>query len=245
MSMRGKSFKLSDFSSQRLRALAALVPNNLRFGIPRGTSSSKVFAKEMLATLLLVLISSTALLAQSPTFDQLKDRFESGEVFVADFDHTYTDSYTEESASSSGKIWIDRVQYKLKSQGQTIVVDGETSRVYDENRNRVIIDTYDPEDDDFAPSRMLSGIDTTYSVSEEKLDNHQTLITLTSNDDFAVFVEVEILLDAQLRPLEIRTWDISDNEIITTFNNGRFFDPEAGLFELEHPEDAEIVDMRY
>lgn len=239
--MRDSSYQLSDFSSQPLRAL---VPN-VSFGMPAGTSGSNIFTKGLIVFFVAILISSTALLAQAPTFDQLKDRFESGEVFVADFDHIYTDSYTKESTSSSGKIWIDQVRYKLESQGQTIVVDGETSRVYDENRNRVIIDTYDPEDDDFAPSRMLSGIDTTYSVSEEKLDNNQTLITLTSNDDFAVFVEVEILLDAQLRPLEIRTWDISDNEIVTSFNNGRFFDPEAGLFELEHPEDAEIVDMRY
>ena len=240
MSMRDKSFQHSDFSSQRTRAL---VPS-VSFGMNGGTSGSKVFIRGVFLVLGFLLLS-TNLLAQSSTFDQLKQRFESGEVFVADFDHIYTDSYTEESTSSSGKIWIDQVRYKLQSQGQTIVVDGETSRVYDANRNRVIIDTYDPEDDDFAPSRMLSGIDTTYSVSEEKLGNNQTLITLTSNDDFAVFVEVEILLDARLRPLEIRTWDISDNEIVTTFNNGRFFEPQDGLFELEYPKDAEIVDMRY
>ncbi|MFD2531021.1 LolA family protein [Gracilimonas halophila] len=202
------------------------------------------FAKGLLSLLVLILISSAGLFAQTPNFDQLKERFDTGEVFSAEFDHTYTDSYTEEVVSSSGSIWIDKVRYKLESEGQTVVVDGENSRVYDPNRNRVIIDTYYPEDDDFAPSRMLSGIDSTYSVSEEKISG-RTRVTLTSNDDFAVFVRVEILLDAQLRPLEIKAWDISDNEIVTTFTNGTFQQSETGLFELSYPDDAEIIDMRY
>lgn len=211
---------------------------------PAGTSGFRMFAKGVVAVLFLFLFSSNTLLAQAPNFDQLKERFDSGEVFAAEFDHTYTDSYTEEVVNSSGNIWIDKVRYKLESEGQTVVVDGENSQVYDPQRNRVIIDTYYPEDDDFAPSRMLSGIDSTYTVSEERSGN-QTRIILTTDDDFAVFIEVEILLDEQLRPMEIKAWDISDNEIVTTFSNGRFHDPEDGLFELDPPEDAEIVDMRY
>lgn len=207
-------------------------------------SKFRMFARGLVSIIVVLLVASTSLFAQTPNFDQLKQRFDSGDVFSAKFDHTYTDSYTEEVVSSSGNIWIDKVRYKLESEGQTVVVDGENSRVYDPNRNRVIIDTYYPEDDDFAPSRMLSGIDSTYSVSEEMI-NGRTRITLTSNDDFAVFVEVEILLDAQLRPLEIRAWDISDNQIVTTFTNGVFQQPEPGLFELSYPDDAEIIDMRY
>ncbi|MEX0844407.1 MAG: outer membrane lipoprotein carrier protein LolA, partial [Balneolaceae bacterium] len=202
------------------------------------------FAKEVLTIIVVIMISSTALLAQTPNFDQLKQRFDAGQVFSAVFDHVYTDSYTGETVTSDGSIWIDKVRYKLQSEGQTIVVDGETSRVYDPNRNRVIVDTYYPEDDDFAPSRMLSGIDSTYSVSEEKAGNN-TNITLQSDDDFAVFIRVEILIDSSLRPLRITAWDISDNEIVTTFSNGKFQKPEDGLFQLHYPEDAEIVDMRY
>ncbi|WP_395079793.1 outer membrane lipoprotein carrier protein LolA [Gracilimonas sp.] len=208
-----------------------------------GSFASKMFGKGIFFVLGFLFLTPN-LFAQTSSFDQLKQRFDSGEVFAADFDHIYTDSYTEESTSSSGNIWIDENRYKLQSEGQTIVVDGETSRVYDANRNRVIIDTYNPEDDDFAPSRMLSGIDSTYSVSEQREDS-RTIITLTSNDDFSVFTLVEIVLDNQLRPQRITAWDISDNEIVTTFNNGRFLNPESGLFELDYPEDAEIVDMRY
>ncbi|MDZ7806200.1 MAG: outer membrane lipoprotein carrier protein LolA [Gracilimonas sp.] len=217
---------------------------NLWFGMHNGTSGSRKVGKVVTLFIALFLITASSLYAQTPTFDLLKERFETGEVFAADFDHTYTDSYTGESTSSDGQIWIDQVSYKLMADGQTIVVDGETSRVYDEDRNRVIIDNYYPEEDDFAPSRMLSGIDSTYAVSERKRGS-LTLVTLTSTDDFSVFAEVEILLDADLRPLRIIAIDISDNEIVTNFSTGRFYAPESNLFQLEYPEDAEIVDMRY
>ena len=236
MSMRDKSFQLSDFSSKSLRVLFPNVSLT-------GTSGFKMFIKGILIVVGFLLLS-TNILAQTSNFDQLKQRFESGEVFVAEFEHTYTDSYTGESTSSAGEIWIDQQRYKLMAEGQTIVVDGETSRVYDKNRNRVIIDTYNPKDDDFAPSRMLSGIDSTYSVSEQREDT-RTLITLTSNDDFAVFTLVEIVLDTQFHPIRITAWDISDNEIVTNFVDGRFFKPDEELFSLEYPDTAEVIDMRY
>jgi outer membrane lipoprotein-sorting protein len=237
MNMKDKGFQLAVFSKQlsvNFTSLSRLVPN-LRF---------ETSAKILFLSLALFLITGSNLLAQTPNFELLKERFEAGEVFAGDFDHTYTDSYTGESTSSAGQIWIDQVRYKLIADDQTIVVDGETSRVYDEDRNRVIIDTYYPDEDDFAPSRMLSGIDSTYTVSERK-QGTRTLVTLTSTDDFSVFTEVEILLNADLQPLRIIAIDISDNEIVTNFSNGRFYAPESNLFQLEYPEDAEVVDMRY
>lgn len=219
-----KSFQLSGF----------------RFQLPAFSS----FLKFLSLFILLGLSFSISAIAQTPQFNQLKEKFDEGQVFRAMFSQTFTDSYTGEVTQSDGQIWLDKIRYKLEADGQVVVVDGETSKVYDPARNRVIIDAYNADEDDFAPSRMLSGIDTTYTVSEEKLGS-QTKINLVSNDDFAVFVRVEIMIDAQLRPLEIKAWDISDNEIVTTFTNGTFLKPENGLFQLEYPEDAEVVDMRY
>jgi outer membrane lipoprotein-sorting protein len=198
----------------------------------------------ILVILLFIAGMNATVSAQTPNFDQLKQRFDNGFIFSSQFSHTYTDSYTGETVHSSGKIWIDNISYKLKSDGQTIVVDGETSQVYDPERNRVIIDNYYPDEDDFAPSRMLSGIDSTYAVSEQKAGN-KTKITLTTDDDFAVFVRVEIMLDAKQHPLEIQAWDISDNHIVTAFTEGSFLKPETGVFTLQYPANAEVVDMRY
>ena len=193
---------------------------------------------------LLSLILTTELTAQTPQFDQLKQKFEDGNIFSADFHHELTDSYTGEIISSTGKIWIGSNTYKLESEDQLLVVDGETSKVYDEDRNRLIIDFYYPEDDDFAPSRMLQGVDSTYTVSEEKTSSG-ALITLESTDEFSVFTLVEIHLNREGNPDKITAYDISENVIITTFSNGSFQKADDDLFELSYPDDAEIVDLRY
>ena len=52
----------------------------------------------LVATLLVFLSSSSALLAQQTAFDELKERFESGEIFNAGFSHQYIDSYTQDTS---------------------------------------------------------------------------------------------------------------------------------------------------
>lgn len=199
----------------------------------------------MLSLAGILIFIGSSVQAQTPVFDQLRAKFDGESVFRAGFDHTYMDSYTGESISSSGLIWIDKLGYKLESEDQLIIVDGEISTVYDGLRNRIIISEYDAEEDDFAPSRMLSGIDETYSASEKELANGFTEITLITEDDFAVFMKVEIVVDKDLKPTKITAYDIADNIIITSFSDGVFESRKESTFKLEYPEGAEIVDMRF
>lgn len=205
---------------------------------------SKTGIKPFLLLLIVGLFSVAPVSAQS-TFERLRAMFDDGQIFKAEFQHTYLDSYTQESTNTNGVIWIDSVGYRLESEQQTIVVDGTLSQVYDENRNRVIISEYEPEEDDFAPSRMLSGIDETYTSTEAELENGNMQITLVTDDDFAAFLTVEIEVNRALQPIKITAYDIADNIIITTFNNGSFLDADPSVFEFTFPEDAEIVDMRF
>ena len=193
---------------------------------------------------LLFLFAANNVMAQ-PIFDQLKAKFEAGQVFKANFIHTYLDSFTQETSNTEGSIWINSIGYRLESEQQMIVVDGELSRSYEEARNRVIISEYYPEDDDFAPSQMLSGMNETYTSSEKTLENGNTLITLETDDDFASFMVVEIEVDSSIQPVKITAYDIADNIIITTFSEREFIENDSTIFEFIIPEDAEIVDMRY
>lgn len=187
---------------------------------------------------------TTSLFAQENPFDTLKQKFEQGEIFYADFHHQSVDSYTEDTAASSGKIWVGEQQYKVESDEQSVVVDGEISTVYDEGRNRVIISEYEPEEDDFAPSRILNGVDSTFTVANEEQQDDQIYIRLTSDDSFAIYKEVEIYLSKALVPQKIRAVDPVDNEITTTFQRGEFIDSGEGMFQLDYPDSAEVVDMR-
>lgn len=198
------------------------------------------------AALILLMTAGMALPAagQQDAFGDLKQKFEEGTIFRAMFTHSYADSFTGDTTSDSGEIWVGRQEYRVQTRRQTVVVDGTTSMVYDEDRGRVIISTYEPEEDDFAPSRILNGIDSTFIVSDQERRGEHIYIHLHSDDNFALYQEVEIWLEESLIPVRIRALDPADNVIITEFSEGRFTVHEEGMFRLEYPDTAEIVDMR-
>lgn len=187
---------------------------------------------------------TTSLYAQESPFSQLKEKFERGAIFNADFHHKSVDSYTQDTVANSGKIWVGEQRYKVRADNQSVVVDGQTSMVYDENRNRVIISKYEPEEDDFAPSRILNGVDSTFTVQTEEKRDDQIYIRLTSDDSFAIYKEVEIYLSNTLVPQKIRAIDPVDNVITTTFREGEFITSRENMFLLDYPSGAEVVDMR-
>ena len=182
---------------------------------------------------------------KTPVFDNLKQKFEQGMIFRADFSHQYEDSFTGETQQNDGKIWIGKDQYKIEGNNQVMVVDGDISRVYDATKNRVIVSDYVEEEDDFAPSRMLQGVDESYSISETAGSGNSTQITLESDDPFSVFKVVTIRIDQEGRPAEIQAVDQAENQLTTRFQDGEFVEPDNNLFELNELESAEQIDLRY
>ncbi|MEX0593556.1 MAG: outer membrane lipoprotein carrier protein LolA [Balneolaceae bacterium] len=181
--------------------------------------------------------------AQHPHFDRLQERFANGEMLTANFVHTYQDSYTGEQNRSDGEIWIAQNAYRVEDPRQTMIVDGEISRIYDAVRNRLLINTYIEEEDDFAPSRMLQGVREVYDVSEVE-SRSGISIRLTTDDPFELFYEVEIILTPEGVPLEIRALDQADNLLTTRFESGRFTSVDSAMFELDLPGDVERIDLR-
>lgn len=181
----------------------------------------------------------------TPVFDSLKQKFEQGMIFRAEFSHQYEDSFTGETQQNDGQIWIGKDQYKIEGNNQVMVVDEDVSRVYDASKNRVIVSDYVEEEDDFAPSRMLQGVDESYSISETDGPGNSTQITLESDDPFSVFQIVTIRIDEEGRPVEIQAIDQAENQLTTRFQNGEFVEPDKNLFELNEPESAELIDLRY
>ena len=181
----------------------------------------------------------------TPVFDSLKQKFEQGMIFRAEFSHQYEDSFTGETQLNDGQIWIGKDQYKIEGNNQVMVVDEDVSRVYDASKNRVIVSDYVEEEDDFAPSRMLQGVDESYSISETDGPGNSTQITLESDDPFSVFQIVTIRIDEEGRPVEIQAIDQAENQLTTRFQNGEFVEPDKNLFELNEPESAELIDLRY
>jgi outer membrane lipoprotein-sorting protein len=180
----------------------------------------------------------------TPQFDRLRTMFEDNRVFAASFSHEYNDSFTGEQQHAEGRIWIGKDRYKIDGDNQLMVVDGDVSRVYDGVKNRLIISDYIEEEDDFAPSRMLQGVDESYAISEETMADGRHRIIMRSDDPFAIFTEVHIILNTDGSPHRIMAIDQVDNELITEFSGGEFIDSDEELFLLTFPEDAEKIDLR-
>jgi len=195
----------------------------------------------------MIIAEAPPLFAQSPALDELKERFETGSVFSADFTHLLMDSFTGEETTTRGKIWIGENSYRIEADNQIMVVDGELSRVYNSARNRLIISRYIEDEDDYAPSRMLQGVDESYSVKQIEIQGGGTIIELASDDPFSVFSEVSIILDESSLPFEINATDQAGNSLTTSFSNGKFisYSDRNRIFEIQVPESAEVIDLRH
>jgi hypothetical protein len=199
----------------------------------------------LLFLLFLYLPAGVSAQSDTPQFDRLKSQFENQKVFFADFTHEYNDTFTGEQQLTSGTIWVGKNKYKVNSGSNVMLVDNDISRVYDASKNRVIISEYVEEDDDFAPSRMLQGVDDSFNVRELRLSNGQTVIQLESDDPFSIFVNVTIYLDTSAIPIRIEALDQVENELVTVFSEGRFIDESVALFEKNYPDNAEWIDLRH
>ncbi|MEX0779665.1 MAG: outer membrane lipoprotein carrier protein LolA [Balneolales bacterium] len=201
-----------------------------------------ILPKSFWPVLLLLLLPLQGFAQES--FEKLKDRFQQGQVLKAEMTHVFVDAYTEETVRSTGDIWIGENKYKIQVEDQVVVVDGDISRVYNKDQNKVILSEYIPEDDDFAPSRFLAGDDHSYDIQEGQSDTADIKLTLDSTDPFDVFNTVEIHLTNDLVPVRITAVDQTDNTFTTDFADAQFITPTEDTFSFPHPDNADLIDLR-
>lgn len=181
---------------------------------------------------------------ESPALGALKSKFAENVHFRAEMSHHFTDSYTKEVTSTYGTIWFGKDRYKIDTPDQIIVVNGDLSTVYNKAQNRVIISTYNADEDEFAPSRFFAGQRDTYRSEDFRGQDGTTSIMITSDDPFELFTEVKITISRDGLPLEIEAIDQMENNIKTAFRFGRFERSSNAVFTIQYPDNAEIIDLR-
>ena len=182
---------------------------------------------------------------QPEAITNLTAKFAEGKVLKSLFQHQVIDSFTHDTTLQRGEIWLTSDAYKIRTETTTLLINRDISRVYDKLKNRVIISEYDPAEDDFAPSQLLTDIYSRYktSVSEQKEANN-TIITLISDDIFSTFKKIHIHLKQSEIPTKIIAIDQADNKLVTTFHNPAFITSSPGIFQLVYPDNTDIVDLR-
>lgn len=175
--------------------------------------------------------------------EQLRDKLESGVILHGEMEHVFEDQHTGNVEEHSGQIWIGKDRYKIDVGTQQVLVIDDVSRVYNETDNRLIVSTYEPEEDDFAPSRLLNLSEDVFSISQER-EGGTIKIHLSTEDPFELLRTVDIELNEELVPLSIKALDQTENKYTTTFKEARFEDWDDDVFTLDYPDDAEVVDLR-
>jgi len=205
---------------------------------------------KLLAILLVVsVLMPLQVFAQSEStgnkvFDTLRSRFANGELFHSQLNHSFIDSYTGDTLTTLGEVWIDKDRYKLSMRSGLVIVDGTTSHVYNSEKNQVIISPYNSDEDDYAPSRFLHGSLKEYTIKNGPNNGRNSIVVMTSQDPFALFSAIEIELDDKALPIRITAVDQSGNVIISRFSFGSFLKQDAQVFTLNYPKSAEIIDLR-
>lgn len=180
----------------------------------------------------------------NPNLDKLRAYFEQGLMFQAQLTHRLIDAYTMDTTQTVGGLWVDKNRYKIQLKTGTIMVDGKNSYVYNKEKNQVVISTYFPEEDEYAPSRILYGSLTSYQIKSSGSRQNKKIIVLTSDDPFALFSRVDIELNNNAVPLRIEVVDQGSNRILSTFTSGKFVPITAGTFSINYPKSAEVIDLR-
>lgn len=186
----------------------------------------------------------SAVTTDSPALTLLKNRFNSNVLFRAELSHQFTDSYTGETTSTYGTIWFSKDMYKIDTPDQLILVRDLISTVYNKRQKRVIYSNYDPEEDEFAPSRYFTGSNGAYISSDVANADGSVTIKITTEDPFEMFSEVNIRVSRDGSPVQIDAIDQMENTVRTTFRFGRFESFQNAVFTIQYPDDAEVVDMR-
>lgn len=178
--------------------------------------------------------------------DRISTRLGQGDIFYAQMEHYFKDGFTDEEVTTEGEVWVAENGYKIITSGQHISVQNEVSTVYNRAENKVIISTYYPEDDDFAPSRLLGSYEDRFEITGvETPEEGLRRVSLASSDPFEIITSARLLIEAgSLLPQGMFAEDQTGNTYETSFRNGAFLPADEVDFTLEWPENAEIIDLR-
>lgn len=152
---------------------------------------------------------------------------------------------------SKGILYLKKEhKYRIETDEQTVVTDGETVWSYSVPNNQVLIDRFKPTDRSFSPERILGGATDEYAATalgrEKSGPTECIVLNLTPRGEGSLIKSLRLWVD----PSEwlVRTAEVTDvNGKVTTYTVSDIkLNPglSDSRFVLQIPEGAEVVDMR-
>jgi chaperone LolA len=195
-----------------------------------------------------------SVLAQEKAEDivaKIRQTYEKLESLKGDFEQQYTWALAGETQTLNGTLYLKKGdRYRVETPNQMIITDGKTVWTYALDKKQVMVDRLEKSKENPLPRDLMLKYTRDFKprlLRSEKIGAVDCyVIALTPRDEDAFVQTVTAWIDkAAWLALRIEQIDINDNKTVYLLKNAQRNVPLAdGLFSLEIPADAEIVDMR-
>lgn len=183
-------------------------------------------------------------------FERLKDKYDSIESLRAEFSQTMSSSYMDEEATSRGVLVVQGDRYRVETEGQTLVTDGDVTWVYMPSQNQVLINDYNEDEQTFSISDFLFDYEDNYDASEVALTQlggkRHFVLTLTPKKDDAFFTEATLSVRESDNVItRLQVVDVNGTTMVFNLENIQLNPPlQKNTFSFTPPEGTEVIDLR-
>ena len=179
---------------------------------------------------------------------RLEAKYDSQQALRAQF--TQTVSQGGQMNTLGGTLTLQGDRYRVKTNRQTLVTNGETTWIYTPARDQVLVNDYVEDETAFSPSQFFDGYQERYRVTNVRTaqrDGAQhRVLTLVPREAGAFFQEVTLWMrasDAVVTRLVVE--DVNESTMTFTLRDVTFgTETTASTFRFDPPPGVEVVDLR-
>ncbi len=194
--------------------------------------------------------------AQDPKARQILDamskKYQSMKVFRADFNQTLENTSSKVKENVEGEITVMGNKFRLKTEDQEIINNGNTIWTYIKSENEVNISENDPEDEGMTPNKIFTmykkGYKSAY-IEEAKVDGELCDVIELSPEDRndPVF---KVRLNISKKDKSLKSWVMFRNNgnrytySITDFTPNPNVDNNYFAFDKTKFKGVKVIDLR-
>lgn len=199
---------------------------------------------------LLVTFQPAAAQETPEVVERLRQKYQTIDALRAHFTRTTTSPYAQNANRFTGEVVLSGDKYRVETQSQTLVTDGETTWVYTPSDNQVLINEYRKDETTFSLHDFLFNFSERYTVTETEIvqldgeEHHRVELQAKEESDFFKALTVWIRSRDNL-VTRLVVHDVNDTR--TTYElTDITLNPDLSSqpFTFSPPESAEIVDLR-
>lgn len=182
--------------------------------------------------------------------ERLEQTYDETEALSARFTQTTTSSFSGEATTHSGTLLLQGDRYRVETNQQTLVTNGETTWVYTPSEDQVIVNDYVEDETAFAPSEFFYDCDDRFTVTSVETTTQDGephhVLRLEPKEEGAFYREITLWMrDRDNLVTQLKVADADDTEMIFELEDIEF-NPSvsADTFTFSPPDGTEVVDLR-